>query len=74
MRPWDFDTSNGQMRKAMQDLQVAWEETTNDWTDHVSEKFCDEHLEPLLPAMKMANEAISRMQNLTNQIQQECES
>jgi len=74
MRSWDFDTSNSQMRKAVEDLQVAWQETTNDWNDSVSQKFCKEQLEPIVPAMKLANEAIGRMQHLTTQIQKECES
>ncbi|NOZ41530.1 MAG: hypothetical protein GXP24_15075 [Planctomycetes bacterium] len=73
MRPWDFDTSAARMRKATEDLQVAWEQTTEQWHDEVSRKFCEQHLEPIGPAMKLSLDAVGRMQQLMNQIQNECE-
>jgi len=73
MRPWDFDTSAARMRKATEDLQVAWEQNTEQWHDEVSRKFCEQHLEPIGPAMKLSLDAVGRMQQLMNQIQNECE-
>ena len=72
MKPWDLDTSAAQMRDAMDDLQIAWQQTADHWHDNVSEKFCQTHLEPIGPAYKMALDAILRMQQLLNQIQREC--
>lgn len=73
MRPWDFDTGSSQLRKAMEDLQIAWQEVSEEWSDGVSQKFCEEQLEPIAPKMKLAMDAIGRMQQLSNQIQHECE-
>ncbi|NOY41316.1 MAG: hypothetical protein GXP26_05710 [Planctomycetes bacterium] len=73
MRPWDFDTSSGQLRKAIEDLQIAWQETTSEWNDGISQKFCEEHLEPIGPVTKLAFDAVGRMQQLTNHIKQDCE-
>ncbi len=74
MRPWDLDTSASQLRKATEDLQLAWEETTEQWQDEVSQSFCERYLEPIGPAMKLSLDAVGRMQQLLNQIQKECES
>jgi len=37
MRPWDLDTSAAQLRKAMEDLQVAWQTANENWQDSVSQ-------------------------------------
>ena len=73
MKPWDLDTGAAQLRDGMEDLQIAWQHTAEVWQDGVSQKFCQTHLEPIGPALKMALDAISRMQQLVNQIQRECE-
>ena len=74
MRPWDFDTSGSQLRRAYEDLQTAWQETTDQWNDSISQKFCTDHLEPLAPVMKLTMDALGRMQHMASQIQKECES
>ncbi len=74
MRPWDLDTSAARLRKATENLQIAWEETNEQWQDEVSHSFCEKHLEPIGPAMKLSIDAVGRMQQLLNQIQNECES
>ncbi|QEG32984.1 hypothetical protein Pr1d_02450 [Bythopirellula goksoeyrii] len=74
MRPWDLDTSSAQIRRAMEDLQRAWQEVSESWNDGVSQKFCEQHLEPLIPVVKQTLDSISRMQQLTSKMQRECES
>ena len=74
MRNWDLFTSAARLRKATEDLQIAWQQTTEFWQDDVSHAFCERYLEPLGPATKMSLEAIGRMRQLMNQIQRECES
>jgi len=74
MRLWDLDTSAARLRKATEGLQIAWEQTGEQWQDQVSQKFCERHLEPLGPAMKLSLDAVGRMQQLLKQIQNECES
>lgn len=73
MRPWDFDTSSARLRKATEALQNNWQEASESWSDGVSEKFCEKHLEPIGPAIKLALDAVGRMQQLMNQIQHDCE-
>ena len=71
MRPWDLDTSAAQLQSAMEDLQLAWHETNEQWQDPVSQKFCETHLEPLGPAIKQSLDAIGQMQQLVNQMQRD---
>ncbi|MEM9351931.1 MAG: hypothetical protein AAGA92_02870 [Planctomycetota bacterium] len=74
MRLWDLETSSAQLRDAMEELQLAWEETSEHWDDSVSDRFREEHLEPIAPAMKLALDAVACMNNLLNQVYRECES
>jgi len=71
MRPWDLDTSAAQLRKAMEDLQEAWQITEEQWRDPVSQKFLESHLEPIVPAVKQTLEAVGQIQQLVNQMQKE---
>ncbi len=74
MRTWDLDTSAARLRKATENLQLAWEITNEHWHDEVSQKFCEQHLEPIGPAMKLSLDAVGRMQQMLRQIQNDCES
>ena len=74
MRPWDLETSAAQLRDAMDELLLAWGRTTESWDDEVSQKYCENYLEPIGPTMKLTLDAVSRMQVLLNQMQQDCES
>ena len=74
MRPWDLDTNAAHLRDAMDDLQIAWEHTSESWQDEVSQKFCENYLEPIGPALKLTLDAVGHMQQLLNQMQRECES
>ena len=74
MRPWDLDTSAAHLRDAMDDLQIAWQETSETWQDEVSRTFCENHLEPIGPALKLTLDAAARMQQMLNQMQRECSS
>lgn len=71
MRPWDLDTSAAQLRKAMEDLQIAWQTTDSNWQDSVSQKFSETYLEPIGPVLKQTLEAVGQMQQLVGQMQRE---
>lgn len=73
MAQWDLYTNAARIRKATEELQIAWQETTEYWSDDVSRTFCERHLEPIGPATKISLDAVSRMQQLMKQIQQDCE-
>ena len=74
MRQWDLDTNAAHMRDALDELQIAWRDTSEHWDDAVSESFCKKHLEPLGPAVKKSFEAVARMQQLLDRAYRECES
>ena len=73
MASFDLYTSSAHIRDAMDDLLIAWQETGNDWNDAVSRKFCEQHLEPIGPSVKMALDAMGHMAQLIQQMQQDCE-
>jgi hypothetical protein len=73
MRHWDLDTSGAQLRDAMQDLQRAWQVVSESWNDGVSRQFSEQYLDPIIPASKMALDATSRMHELLQRAQTECE-
>jgi hypothetical protein len=73
MRHWDLDTSEAQLRDALQDLQNAWSIVSQSWNDGVSRQFAEQHLDPLMPASKMALEETGRLRQLLSRMQVECE-
>lgn len=74
MRFCDLHTDASHIRDALDDLQLAWQQTTADWNDNVSRGFCKQHLEPLGPVVKQSLDAVSRMTQLVDQMYRECES
>ena len=74
MRHWDLYTNAARLRKATEELQIAWHETAELWNDDVSRAFCERYLEPLAPTTKLSLDAIGRMRQLLKQIETECES
>ena len=74
MRLWDLDTSAAHLRDALEELQIAWQQTGEQWQDSVSHQFCHTHLEPIGPAVKKALEATANMQQLLDQAYRECDS
>lgn len=74
MRKWDLDTSGAQLRDALDELQIAWHETEDNWQDSVSGSFCEKFLDPIGPAIKKTLEATARMQQVLDQACRDCES
>jgi hypothetical protein len=74
MRPSDLHTSAAHLRDAFDELQTAWLDASNHWNDQVSRGFCENHLEPLGPVVKLALDSISRMAVVVDHMRNECES
>lgn len=74
MKPTDLYSGAGRIRHAMDDLLRTWEDAGDYWDDSVSESFYRERLEPVLPVVKNALDAIGRMQLLLDQAQRDLES
>lgn len=73
MRSSDFHTSASQIRDAFEDLQRAWLDASDQWNDGVSRAFCQNHLEPLGPTVKLALDSMTRMGVMVAQMHNDCE-
>ena len=74
MRRCDLATGAGRVRHALEKLEIAWHEAGGEWNDAVSRRFAANHLEPMVPRVKMALDAISRMSLLLDEVERDCES
>jgi hypothetical protein len=74
MRRSDLSTGAGRIRYALEHLETVWNESSAEWNDVVSRNFQEYHLEPMLPQIKLALDAISRMSLLINEVERDCES
>jgi hypothetical protein len=73
MRSADLHTSAAHIRDAFEDLQAAWLDATELWNDGVSRGFCENHLEPIGPVVKLALDSMGRMSQLVGQMHRDCE-
>ncbi len=74
MRKCDLATGAGRIRHALENLETVWSEISNQWDDSVSRRFREEHLETMIPRVKLGLDAISRMSLLINEVERDCES
>jgi hypothetical protein len=74
MRTTDLATSAANIRDALDDLLIAWQEASELWNDNVSRQFCENHLEPLGPVLKITLDSIARMSQITTGMHQDLES
>jgi len=74
MRRCDLATGAGRIRHALKNLETVWNEISDEWDDAVSRRFREHHLEPMIPDVKLALDAISRMHLLMDEVQRDCES
>jgi hypothetical protein len=74
MRTTDLATSAANLRDAFDDLLIAWQEASEHWNDNVSRQFCEHHLEPLGPTLKITLDSIARMSQITTGMHQDLES
>jgi len=74
MRKADLLTGAGRIRHALEVLEITWNESTAEWNDAVSRNFQEHHLEPMVPRLKLALDAIGRMNLLINEAERDCES
>lgn len=72
MRPADLHTDTARLRNAFEELQRAWDETSDQWNDQVSRQFCESYLVPLGPAVKQTLDAAGRMAQLADQAYRDC--
>ena len=68
----DLYTGSARIRLALENLHHVWQEASDHWNDPVSRAFFEAHLEPLVPVVKNALDAVGRMQVLLEQAQRDC--
>jgi len=73
MKKCDLATPAARIRQALENLETVWQTSTDDWSDAVSRRFAERHLEPMIPKVKIALDAIGRMHQLLTEVQRDCE-
>ena len=73
MKACDLQSGAGRIRRALEHLELTWSEATDDWNDEVSRAFQEQHLEPMLPVVKCALDAVGRMDLMLREAQRDCE-
>jgi hypothetical protein len=73
MRKCDLFTGAARIRHALETVETVWNDASGDWNDAVSRRFREQHLEPLVPRLKLALDAISRMGLLIDEVERDCE-
>jgi hypothetical protein len=74
MRKCDLITGVSRICDALEKLQIVWQESSNHWNDSVSRRFLEEHLDPMVPEIKLATESVGRMNSLIEEVQRDCDS
>jgi hypothetical protein len=74
MRKCDLITGVSRIFDALEKLQITWQESSSGWNDSVSRRFREEHLDPMIPDVKLAMESVARMNSLMEEVQRDCES
>lgn len=73
MKPCDLDTGAARFRRGLKDLILVWEEASEEWDDAASRAVFEEHLEPMVPVVKGALDAVGRMRHLLHEAQRDLE-
>jgi len=74
MKRCDLFTPAGRIRHALEDLEAAWQRSNDEWDDPVSQRFAEQQLEPMIPRIKLALDAIGRMHQLLTEAQRDCDN
>jgi hypothetical protein len=60
------------LEKALKELLVAWDATSDGWRDQARVDFAHDHLDPLMARARQAAGAIRRMDTLLREAVQQC--
>jgi len=67
-----LSTGQAKLKEAGRELAARWGETRGCWHDEVARRFETEFVEPLLAALRDAQEAMSRMDAVVEQVRHDC--
>jgi hypothetical protein len=68
----DLATPAARIHSALENLQVAWANVSAHWNDANSRSFEEEHLFPLAMTVKIALDAVGRMDETVHRAEQAC--
>jgi hypothetical protein len=74
MRRCDLATGAGRIRHALENLETVWNEIADQWDDSVSRRFREQHLEAMIPRLKLGLDAISRMSLVIDEVERDTDS
>lgn len=74
MKKCDLLTPAGRIQHALEGLETVWRQSADQWDDAVSRRFAEQQLEPMIPKLKIALDAIGRMHQLLTEVQRDCEA
>lgn len=72
MRIADLTTGTGQLREALETLQIAWGETQEHWKDASARNVEENHLRPLAVEVAAAYPVILNLSSVFSQAEREC--
>ena len=67
----DLDTGASRVHNALKQLTLAWDEVSEQWSDESADSFAKDHLEPVVPIVKNALDAVGRMRAILHEAQRE---
>lgn len=68
----DLSTPAARIYSALETLQVAWATVSEHWNDANSRSFEEEHLFPLAMTVKIALDAVGRMDEIVHHAEKAC--
>jgi len=68
----ELRSSSARIREALDQLNVAWSQTTQKWNDAACHRFEQQHLEPIGPQVRAALDAISHIDQILQRADREC--
>lgn len=72
MRNADFISPAARLEDALKQLEVAWVETKEDWSDSVSEKVEDNYLLPLKGQIRAMLDTVEKLSGVMSKAERAC--
>ena len=69
----DFLTALANLRDALEDYELAWKNTREEWNDSSSANFEEWHVRPIRPKVMAAVDAVQRLADVMQRAQRDCE-
>ncbi len=68
----DVHTGAARLTDALEQLEVSWEQTKQSWNDEAQQRFEEEHLEPIAPAIRQTLDALNRLGDVLARVERGC--